>query len=30
MDDEEGYLLPVTVYGWPDIAALSGEGGGTM
>jgi len=24
-DDEEGYLLPVTVYGWSDITALSGD-----
>jgi len=23
--DEEGYLLPVTVYGWSDITALSGD-----
>jgi len=23
--DEEGYLLPVTVYGWPDITSLSVE-----
>ncbi len=28
-DDEEGYLLPVTVYGWSDIAALSGDSSGT-
>lgn len=23
--DEEGFLLPVTIYGWPDIAALGGD-----
>jgi ribosomal protein S18 acetylase RimI-like enzyme len=23
--DEEGYLLPVTVYGWSDITTLSGD-----
>ena len=23
--DEEGYLLPVTIYGWPDITALTGD-----
>ncbi len=28
-DDEEGFLLPVTIYGWSDITALSGESGGT-
>jgi ribosomal protein S18 acetylase RimI-like enzyme len=27
-DDEEGYLLPVTVYGWSDITALSGGSSG--
>lgn len=26
--DEEGHLLPGTVYGWPDITALSDRGGG--
>jgi hypothetical protein len=25
--DEEGHLLPVTVYGWPDITTLSGGDG---
>ena len=29
-DDEEGFLLPVTVYGWSDITALSGSPSGTM
>ena len=28
-DDEEGFLLPVTVYGWSDITALSGSPNGT-
>jgi ribosomal protein S18 acetylase RimI-like enzyme len=23
--DEEGYLLPATIYGWPDITALIGD-----
>jgi ribosomal protein S18 acetylase RimI-like enzyme len=27
--DEEGYLLPVTIYGWPDITALTGDSGET-
>ena len=27
-DDEEGYLLPVTMYGWPEITALGGDPGG--
>ena len=25
MRDEEGYLLPLTIYGWPDITALTGS-----
>jgi hypothetical protein len=24
MFDEEGFPLPMTVYGWPDIAAATG------
>jgi hypothetical protein len=24
--DEEGYLLPGTVYAWPDIAAMASGG----
>jgi GNAT superfamily N-acetyltransferase len=28
--DEEGYLLPATVYGWSDIHALSGDSHGTV
>ena len=27
--DEEGYLLPLTVYRWSDITALSGDSSGT-
>ena len=25
MFDEEGYLLPMTIYAWPDIAVLVGD-----
>jgi hypothetical protein len=27
MFDEEGYLLPMTIYAWSDIAALVGDAG---
>jgi GNAT superfamily N-acetyltransferase len=27
MFDEEGYLLPMTIYGWSDIGALVGDAG---
>jgi GNAT superfamily N-acetyltransferase len=28
MFDEEGYLLPLTIYAWPDIRALVGDASG--
>jgi ribosomal protein S18 acetylase RimI-like enzyme len=28
--DEEGYLLPITVYAWPDVTALDSDGDGLV